>query len=46
MIYSQVLKDILMEYEKKRDKAIYEQRIRIQKVYKKVPRIKKIEEEI
>ncbi len=46
MMYSQVLKDILMEYEKKRDKAIYEQRIRTQKVYKKIPRIKAIDKEI
>ena len=46
MMYSQVLKDILMEYEKKRDRAIYEQRIRTERVYKKVPRIRKIDREI
>ena len=46
MIYNQVLKDILMEYEQKRDKAMYNQRIKVKKVYKKVPRIKKIDEEI
>ncbi len=45
-MYSQILKDILMEYEKKRDRAIYEQRIRTEKVYKKAPRIKKIDKEI
>ena len=35
MIYKKVLKEILREYEKKRDRAIYEQRIRIKKVYEK-----------
>lgn len=46
MMYSQILKDILMEYEKKRDDAIYQQRIRKEKVYRKVPKIKEIDEEI
>lgn len=46
MMYSQVLKDILMEYEKKRDNAIYEQRLRTEKVYRKVPRIRVIDKEI
>ncbi len=45
-MYSQILKDILMEYEKKRDRAVYEQRIRTERVYKKVPKIKKIDKEI
>ncbi len=46
MMYNQILKDILMEYEKKRDKAINKQRIRKQKVYRKIPRIKEIDEQI
>ena len=46
MIYHEVLKDILMEYERKRDQAIYEQRVRIKKVYRKVPSIEKIDEKI
>lgn len=45
-MYKEVLKDILREYERKRDRAIYEQRIRIKKVYEKVPEIKKIDDEI
>lgn len=45
-MYGQVLKKILMEYDKKRERAKYEQRMRKAKVYKKVPRIKAIEEEI
>jgi DNA replication protein DnaC len=43
---NKVLKDILREYEKKRDKAIYEHNMRIKKVYEKVPEIKKIDDEI
>jgi DNA replication protein DnaC len=35
-----------MEYERKRDRQVYDQRMRIEKVYKKVPAIKKIDEEI
>ena len=46
MMYSQVLKDILMEYENKKDNAIYEQRLRTERVYRKVPRIKAIDKEI
>lgn len=46
MMYKEILKDILKEYEKKRDRAQYEQSIRIKKVYEKVPEIKKIDEEI
>lgn len=45
MMYSQVLKGILIEYERKRDRAIYDQRMRTEKVYKKIPRIKSIDKE-
>jgi DNA replication protein DnaC len=46
MMYGQILKDILMEYEKKRDNAVYEQRLRTERVHRKVPRIKAIDKEI
>ncbi|MCF6462813.1 ATP-binding protein [Clostridium sp. Cult1] len=45
-MYNQILRDILMEYEKKRDRAVYEQKIRTQRVYKKVPQIRKIDRAI
>ncbi|MBU5439359.1 ATP-binding protein [Tissierella sp. MSJ-40] len=45
-MYKEILKEILMEYERKRDRQVYDQRIRIEKVYKKVPAIKRIDEEI
>ena len=38
--------EILKEYEKKRDKANYDQRLRREDVYSRVPRIKDIDEEI
>lgn len=43
---NRILKDILTDYERKRDRAIFEQKIRKEKVYKKVPRIKAIDEEV
>ncbi|HHV38268.1 MAG TPA: ATP-binding protein [Tepidimicrobium sp.] len=46
MIYGQVLKEILMEYEKKRDRARRAQSLKRAKVYRKIPRIKAIDEEI
>ena len=45
-MYDQILRDILMEYEKKRDRAIYEQNIRIQRIYNKIPRIREIDRTI
>jgi DNA replication protein DnaC len=42
----EILEEILREYEKKRDKAIYEQKLRINEVYSKIPRIKEIDREI
>ncbi|KNF07023.1 DNA replication protein DnaC [Gottschalkia purinilytica] len=40
------LKDILRGYEKRRDKAIYEQKLRQKEVYSKVPKIQEIDSEI
>lgn len=37
---------ILKDYEKKRDKAIHEQKIKQTKIYKKIPRIKEIDDTI
>lgn len=45
-MYQDIVKDILRDYEKKRDKAFYEQQLRIEEVYEKVPDIKKIDLEI
>lgn len=45
-MYNQALKNILKEYEKKRDRAIYEQKLRIKKVYEKVPEVKEIDNKI
>lgn len=45
-MYNQVLRDILKEFEKKRDRAIYEQNLRTKAIYKKVPAIKKIDSKI
>lgn len=45
-MYSDILREVLKEYEKKRDRAIYEQKLRIKAVYEKVPEIKRIDEEI
>ncbi|EOD01846.1 ATP-binding protein [Caldisalinibacter kiritimatiensis] len=41
-----IIREILRTYEKKRDKAIQEQKQRQKEVYTKVPRIKEIDEEI
>jgi len=43
---SHVLNDILKEFERKRDKAHYEQNLRKKEVYSKVPEIKAIDDEI
>lgn len=41
-----VLKELSIEYERKRDRQIRDQKLRIEKVYKKVPAIKRIDEDI
>ncbi|MBS4534424.1 ATP-binding protein [Clostridium sp. D2Q-14] len=41
-----IIKKILNEYEKKRDKALLDQKIRKQEVYNKVPKLKEIDEKI
>ncbi|NLJ78334.1 MAG: ATP-binding protein [Tissierellia bacterium] len=46
MIYGQVLKKILMEYERKRDDARRAQALRKNKVYRKIPRVKAIDQQI
>lgn len=45
-MYSQVLKGILIDCDKKRDNAVSDQKMRTQKVYNKIPKIKKIDKEI
>lgn len=45
-MYNQILKDILNKYENKRDRAINEQKLRIKKVYEKVPEIRKLDKKI
>ena len=41
-----VLKELSIEYERKRDRQVQDQRSRVEKVYKKVPAIKRIDEDI
>lgn len=45
-MYSEILRDVLKEYERKRDRAIYEQKLRVKLVHEKVPKIKEIDEDI
>ncbi|NLV88723.1 MAG: ATP-binding protein [Tissierellia bacterium] len=45
-MYKDILKEISIEYEKKRDRKLREQMMRKEKVYREVPAIKKIDEEI
>ncbi|MCF6464736.1 ATP-binding protein [Clostridium sp. Cult2] len=45
-MYDQILRDILIEYEKKRDRAAYKKKIRTEKVYNKVPKIREIDKSI
>ncbi len=45
-MYKDILKELSIEYERKRDRQIEEQRIRKEKVYTKIPAIKRIDEEI
>jgi len=45
-MYKEILKKLSIEYERKRDRELAEQRMRIKKVYKKVPAIKKIDEDM
>lgn len=43
---SEILKQILNELERRRDNALYEQRMRQEEVYLKVPEIKEIDAQI
>ncbi|MDR7857354.1 ATP-binding protein [Tissierella sp.] len=45
-MYRTILKELTNEYERKRDRQLYDQRMRKEKVYKKIPAIKRIDEEI
>lgn len=45
-MYGQVLKNILNDYDRKRDKAVSNKRMRTQKIYREIPEIKAIEEKI
>ena len=46
-MYKDILKELSIEYERKRDRQLHEQRIRKEKVYKKIPAIfKRIDEDI
>ncbi|MGO1712250.1 MAG: hypothetical protein ACTH0B_01905 [Senegalia sp. (in: firmicutes)] len=41
-----IIKNIIMEYEKRKDRAVHEQRVRKQEVYTKIPQIRDIDNEI
>ena len=45
-MYKDILKELSTEYERKRDRQLHEQRIRKEKVYKKIPAIRRIDEDI
>ena len=45
-MYKDMLKNITMEYERKRDRALHNQNIRKQKLYKEIPAIRRIDEDI
>lgn len=45
-MYNRILKEISLDYERKRDRKIREREVRRQKVYKTLPVVEKIEEEI
>lgn len=45
-MYKTILKELSNEYERKRDRQLHDQRMRQEKVYKKIPAIKRIDEEI
>ncbi|MBU5428325.1 ATP-binding protein [Tissierella pigra] len=45
-MYKDILKELSTEYERKRDRQIYEQRMRKENVYKKIPAIRRIDEDI
>lgn len=45
-MYKKILKELSIEYEKKRDRHLREQAIRREKVYRDIPAIKRIDEEI
>jgi len=45
-MYSEILRDVLKEFERKKDRALYEQKLRVKMVYEKIPEIKRIDDEI
>jgi len=45
-MYSEILRDVLKEFEVKKDRALYEQKLRVKLVHERVPEIRKIDEEI
>lgn len=45
-MYNQILKEILMDYERKRDQAILQQKLRKEEIYRKIPEIRIIDEQI
>lgn len=45
-MYKDILKELSTEYERKRDRQLYEQRMRKENVYKKIPAIRRIDEDI
>lgn len=45
-MYKEILKELSTEYERKRDNRVREQIIRKEKVYRKIPAIKRMDEEI
>lgn len=45
-MYNRVLKDIINSYDRKRDQATSDQNMRVQKVYRKIPEIRKIDKQI
>lgn len=45
-MYKNILKELTIEYERKRDRALRDQRVRKNEVYKKIPAIRRIDDEI
>ena len=46
MMYNDILREVFQQYEKKRDRQERERKIRIEYVYKEIPAIRRIDEEI
>lgn len=45
-MYKNILKELTIEYERKRDRALRDQRVRRNEVYKKIPAIRRIDDDI